>query len=245
MYVLSWRTVSALTRVLLWYLFPSLLRNSVNKHQNNPLVSAETVRHSSTYIILYVNNREAGDLRCHRAHSDVIVMYIWNGDRTSIYLSFTVAHILLSWYPIQKGAGVHPFIQGCPQVNHNISPVSMKQPGRIWVIIYSTTTRHKTANTVFIIRGMYVMFPEQYDIRNLVLTPSIRTDAFLYFVSPPPSLILCCIYQENKIRIELAYEFLRYSHTTFCRAIFTVSRQLYELKRHCWESDRMAMPRAG
>ena len=54
MYVLSWRTVSALTRELLWYLFPSLLRNSGNKHQNNPLVSAETVRHSSAYIILYV-----------------------------------------------------------------------------------------------------------------------------------------------------------------------------------------------
>ena len=53
MYVLSWRTVSALTRVLFWCLFPSLLRNSGNKHQNNPLLSAETVRHSSTYIILY------------------------------------------------------------------------------------------------------------------------------------------------------------------------------------------------
>ena len=54
MYVLLWRTVSALTRVLFWYLFPSLFRNSGNKHQNNPLVSAETIRHSSTYIILYI-----------------------------------------------------------------------------------------------------------------------------------------------------------------------------------------------
>ena len=54
MHVLSWRTVSALTLVLFWYLFPSLLRNSGNKHQNNPLVSAETFRHSSTYIILYL-----------------------------------------------------------------------------------------------------------------------------------------------------------------------------------------------
>ena len=27
--------------------------SSFNKHQNNPLVSAETIRHSSTYIILY------------------------------------------------------------------------------------------------------------------------------------------------------------------------------------------------
>ena len=45
MHVLSWRTVCALTRVLFGCLF-----------QNNPLVSAETVRHSSTYVILYVNH---------------------------------------------------------------------------------------------------------------------------------------------------------------------------------------------
>ena len=46
--------VSVLTRELFWCLFPSLLHNAGNKHQNNPLVSAETVRHSSTYIILYI-----------------------------------------------------------------------------------------------------------------------------------------------------------------------------------------------
>ena len=40
MYVLLWRTVYALTRVLFWCVFPSLLRNSRNKHQNNTLVSA-------------------------------------------------------------------------------------------------------------------------------------------------------------------------------------------------------------
>ena len=28
------------------------------KNQNNPLVSAETIRHSSTYIILYIKNGE-------------------------------------------------------------------------------------------------------------------------------------------------------------------------------------------
>ena len=55
MYLLSWRTVSVLTRMLFLYLFPSLLHNSGNKHNNNPLVSAETVRHSSTYIILYIS----------------------------------------------------------------------------------------------------------------------------------------------------------------------------------------------
>ena len=54
MYVLLWRTVYALTRVLFWCLFPSLLRNSGNEHQDNPLVSALTVRHASAYIILYI-----------------------------------------------------------------------------------------------------------------------------------------------------------------------------------------------
>ena len=57
MYVLSWRTVSALTVVLFWCLFPLLLRNSWNKHKNNPLVSAETVPHSSAYIILYLSDK--------------------------------------------------------------------------------------------------------------------------------------------------------------------------------------------
>ena len=46
MYALSWQTVSVLTRVLFWFLFPSLLRNSGNKQKNNPLVSAKTVCHS-------------------------------------------------------------------------------------------------------------------------------------------------------------------------------------------------------
>ena len=53
MYALSSRTVSVLTRVLYLCLFPSLLGNLGNKHKNIPLVSAETVRHSSTYTILF------------------------------------------------------------------------------------------------------------------------------------------------------------------------------------------------
>ena len=54
LYVLSWWTVSALTWLLFLCLFPSLLCNLGNKYQNNPLVSAETLRHESTCIILYV-----------------------------------------------------------------------------------------------------------------------------------------------------------------------------------------------
>ena len=54
MYVLSWRTVSAPTRGLFWYLFPKLQSNKGNKHQNNTLVSAETVHHESTYNVLFL-----------------------------------------------------------------------------------------------------------------------------------------------------------------------------------------------
>ena len=66
MYVPSWRTVFALTLVLFWCLFPKLRSNEGNKHQNNTLVSAETVRHSSTYIILYI---------CH--HIPFACFYLW------------------------------------------------------------------------------------------------------------------------------------------------------------------------
>ena len=54
MYELEWRTVSALTRVLFWCLFPELWSNEGNKYQNNTPVSAEMVRHKSTYIILFL-----------------------------------------------------------------------------------------------------------------------------------------------------------------------------------------------
>ena len=57
-YVLEWRTVSGLTRGLFWCLFPFLWSNEIpnkgNKHQNNTQVSAETVCHESTYIILFL-----------------------------------------------------------------------------------------------------------------------------------------------------------------------------------------------
>ena len=45
MYILSWWNVSALIQVLFWCLFPSLLRNSGNKHQNNPLKQFDTRVH--------------------------------------------------------------------------------------------------------------------------------------------------------------------------------------------------------
>ena len=50
----SERTVYALTIWLFWCLFPELRSNEGNKHQNNTRVSAKTVRHESTYIILFL-----------------------------------------------------------------------------------------------------------------------------------------------------------------------------------------------
>ena len=57
-YVLERRTVSALTRVLFWCLFPELRSSEGNKHQNNTRVSTEAVRHESTYIILYLTRHK-------------------------------------------------------------------------------------------------------------------------------------------------------------------------------------------
>ena len=45
---------SALTRGLFWCLFPELRSNERNEHKNNTRVSAETVRHEGTYIILFL-----------------------------------------------------------------------------------------------------------------------------------------------------------------------------------------------
>ena len=48
MYVLEWWTVWTLTSGLFWCIYPELLSNEGNKHQNNVPVSADTVRHKST-----------------------------------------------------------------------------------------------------------------------------------------------------------------------------------------------------
>ena len=59
-------STSALTRGLFWCLFPELRSNEGNKYQNNTRVSAETVRHESTYIILFLTR-----------HNESINHYKW------------------------------------------------------------------------------------------------------------------------------------------------------------------------
>ena len=52
---------SALTRGLFLCLFPELRSNEGNKHKNKTRVSAETVRHESTYIILFLTRHNDGN----------------------------------------------------------------------------------------------------------------------------------------------------------------------------------------
>ena len=59
MYLLEWRTVSALTRGSFLCLFPELRSNEGNKYKNNTRVSAETVRHESAYIISFLTRHSA------------------------------------------------------------------------------------------------------------------------------------------------------------------------------------------
>ena len=54
MYVLEWRIVSALTRGFVWCLFTKLRSNDGNKTR----LGAETVRHESTYIILFLTRHK-------------------------------------------------------------------------------------------------------------------------------------------------------------------------------------------
>ena len=63
MYVLSWRTVSS---DILMFIY---------KHQNNPLVSAETVRQSSTCIILYFHDTYMATVIEIRLHDNLAPVY--------------------------------------------------------------------------------------------------------------------------------------------------------------------------
>ena len=75
---------AVLTRGLFWCLFPELRSNKGNKHQNNTWVSAVTVHHLSTYIILFLtwHNNSINDNKTkiftHRPHVSLArVLVCW------------------------------------------------------------------------------------------------------------------------------------------------------------------------
>ena len=147
MHVLPWRTVSVLTPGLFWWLFPSLLRNFENKHQKNPFVCTETVRHSSTYIIL-----------CHKkmakpSISEINILWwcCWNWSNIMLshfadYLNFMCLHSQLSnWHPLILPVleVINRFNITSPCQNWHwdnliIAPLPLGKHWKIWVITKST-----------------------------------------------------------------------------------------------------------
>ena len=56
MYVLEWRTVSALTRVLFWCLFPELRSNEGNKQQKKEMNTKITLEWGKKQFVTRVHN---------------------------------------------------------------------------------------------------------------------------------------------------------------------------------------------
>ena len=56
------------------------------------------------WINNWVNNRKASDLRCHRSHYDVIVMYVDDGEINIVWLGI----IFHSWYSLKTSSKI-PF----------------------------------------------------------------------------------------------------------------------------------------
>ena len=95
MYVLLWRTVYALTRVLFWCLFPSLLRNSGYKHQNNPLVSTFLTCQALNLSPIIKSISNELDIAIHviasqlSGHCDVIGNRLWRHQQNENWVSET------------------------------------------------------------------------------------------------------------------------------------------------------------
>ena len=90
MYVLLWLTVYALTRVLFWCLFPSLQRNSGNKHQNNPLVSALTVSPCE-----YIHYSILNHITVHNIHNLI------TGFKQAMWERSAVGNLLVSLFTVR------------------------------------------------------------------------------------------------------------------------------------------------
>ena len=97
--------------IIEWKLFPrywpfvrGILRSLVNYPHNGQWRWALMFSLICVWINSWVNNREAGDLRRHRAHYDVIVMSHWNGTllldrkyKDYVYRKMLVQEYLKKW----------------------------------------------------------------------------------------------------------------------------------------------------
>ena len=147
MYVLEWRIVSALTRGVFWCLFPELRSNEGNKYQNNTRVSAETVRHESTYIILFLTrhkvsiNDDKTTIVTHRPHASLAGFSFcwWRHNRLLMTSQWPDSCDAITWTVISNSLDIdfiHGDIHGrsCKKINHSyrvkLTHVSKRGPSK-------------------------------------------------------------------------------------------------------------------
>ena len=111
--------VYAPTRGLFWCTFPELGSNEGNKHQNNTRVSTETVRHESTYIILFLtrHNDSINDAKNEDLHTSCRVSLArfmfcwWRHNRLAMTSQWPDNCDAITWMVISNELGVD-FIHG-------------------------------------------------------------------------------------------------------------------------------------
>ena len=119
MYVIEWRTVSALARGLFLCSFPDLRTNVGNKHQNDTRVSAETFRHESSYFILvFIGHTDPqmmmkATIPIHRHHFSLplITFNRWRYNRLLMTSQFPDNYDAITWKVISNSLAID-FIQG-------------------------------------------------------------------------------------------------------------------------------------
>ena len=128
-----------LARGLFRCLLTELWSNEANKHQNNPLVSAQTVRHDSTYIILFLTR-----------HNEPI-----NGDQKRQFSHFDIVSHLSS---LRAGDDVTIIISFCPYVHPSVY---------LSVCLLTTLWEHVFHNICRICRTWYKMHAEYWNCDHL------------------------------------------------------------------------------
>ena len=86
-----------------WPFVRGIHRSSVNSPHKGQWRGALMISSICAWINGWVNNREAGDFRCHHAHYDATVMRPQHNKGMCIYLGYTLYGHVLPVYTTKKG----------------------------------------------------------------------------------------------------------------------------------------------
>ena len=95
--VIKWKHI-----LYYWPFMRGIHQSPVNSPHKGQWCGALMFSLICAWIRGWVNNRGAGDLRCHHAHYDITVMRLWPHKRQYIFLPHGEAHMCLLW--VQCGA---------------------------------------------------------------------------------------------------------------------------------------------